>query len=242
MVKLSNIILQIYSWFLKLFYVLDSDIRRDIFIGTTGLIVAIVIFIAEFISSQKYELNKRVLLWKSRIKENTILCIFVLFIMFIFSIIKSTYTNQNEEVILIQFNELYVVLQFILNALIVFSMYRTIRMFFIAVKINTNKEYFSRQLDEYIHNRSMQIKKELSKKQKKDYKSSSNHFQKYIDKNEFFSNNLEGIGIDYTPIRSEKKGIIKSVNHKYINKLLNIMKERQLDYSNNEPSEKNKID
>lgn len=241
MVQLSNVIVQIYSWFLKLFYVLDSDIRRDIFIGTTGLIVAIVIFIAEFISNQKYELNKRVLLWKSRIKENMILCISVLFIMFIFSIIKSTYTNQNEEVILIQSNELYVVLQFILNSLIAFSMYRTIRMFFVAVKINTNKEYFSRQLDEYIRNRSIQIKKELSKKQNKDYKSGAKYFQKYIEKNEIFSNELEEIGIDYTPIRSEKKGIIKSVNYRNINKLLNIMKERQLDYSNNEPAEKNKI-
>ena len=44
--------LKIYEFLLNLLYILDSDIRRDIFIGVTGLMVAIIIFI-EYILSNK---------------------------------------------------------------------------------------------------------------------------------------------------------------------------------------------
>ena len=78
---------KIYEFFLKTSYILNSDIRRDIFIGVTGLTVAIIIFIAEAISNKKYELEKRVILDKTKIINNMRFCILILFTMFASSIV-----------------------------------------------------------------------------------------------------------------------------------------------------------
>ena len=51
-----DIVLKLHEFLLNISYILNSDIRRNIFIGITGLMVAIIIFIAEIISSKKYEL------------------------------------------------------------------------------------------------------------------------------------------------------------------------------------------
>ena len=104
------IFFKIYELLLKISYILNSDIRRDIFIGITGLTVAIIIFIAEVISSKQYELEKRVILSKINIINNMKFCIFIYFIMFLSSIVKSTYDSPNE-IIYIQSDVLYIILQ-----------------------------------------------------------------------------------------------------------------------------------
>ena len=58
---IDDAVLKLHKFLLNISYVLNSDIRRDIFIGVTGLMVAIIIFIAELISNKKYELEKRVI-------------------------------------------------------------------------------------------------------------------------------------------------------------------------------------
>ena len=58
------------NFIIRLLTTLDSDIRRDIFIGVTGLMIAIIIFIAEIISNKDYDLEKRVILNKTKIISN----------------------------------------------------------------------------------------------------------------------------------------------------------------------------
>ena len=48
--------------------VLKKDYISNIYIGVTGILVAIVIFIAEVIKDQNNELNKKVILYKTNIK------------------------------------------------------------------------------------------------------------------------------------------------------------------------------
>ena len=58
--------------------VLKQDYISNIYIGVTGILVAIVIFIAEVIKDQSNELNKKVILYKTNIK-NYIIDILVIF-------------------------------------------------------------------------------------------------------------------------------------------------------------------
>lgn len=67
------------NFIIRLLTTLDSDIRRDIFIGVTGLMIAIIIFIAEIISNKDYDLEKRVILNKTKIISNMKFCIIVFF-------------------------------------------------------------------------------------------------------------------------------------------------------------------
>ena len=53
--------------------ILEQDYISDVYIGVTGILVAIVIFIAEVIKDQNNELNKKVILYRTNIKENIIL-------------------------------------------------------------------------------------------------------------------------------------------------------------------------
>ena len=57
--------------------VLKKDYISNIYIGVTGILVAIVIFIAEVIKDQNNELNKKVILYKTNIKYYIIYILFI---------------------------------------------------------------------------------------------------------------------------------------------------------------------
>ena len=234
--------LKLYELLLKISYILNSDIRRDIFIGITGLTVAIIIFIAEVISSKKYELEKRVILSKTNIINNMKFCIFIYFIMFLSSIVKSTYDSPNE-IIYIQSDVLYIILQLTINVLILVFMYKTFNLFKISVKLNIDKEYFNKELDSYVNKRSVEIEKEASKKSLKNIKKLKQDFENYLEKRNSLSNDSLGVGFSeevYTPIYTNKRGIIKNYNYKTIDTIIesidNVSIEETMDYHpNNEP-------
>lgn len=84
------------NFIIRLLTTLDSDIRRDIFIGVTGLMIAIIIFIAEIISNKDYDLEKRVILNKTKIISNMKFCIIVFFLFLIASLVESPYKIPKE--------------------------------------------------------------------------------------------------------------------------------------------------
>ena len=49
---------------------LDCDTRTNIYIGVTGILIAVVIFIAEIISNKKIEIYKNLVLEKTRLIKN----------------------------------------------------------------------------------------------------------------------------------------------------------------------------
>jgi len=166
---ISDVFLKLYEFLLNISYILNSDIRRDIFIGITGLMVAIIIFIAEVISNKKYELEKRVILSKTNIINNMKFCIFIYFIMFVSSIVKCSY-DYPTEIVYIQCDVLYIILQLTINVLILVFMYKTFNIFKISVKLNIDKEYFNIELDNYVNKRSIEIENEANKKSLKGIK------------------------------------------------------------------------
>lgn len=238
----AALFLKLYELLLKISYILNSDIRRDIFIGITGLTVAIIIFIAEVISSKEYELEKRVILSKTNIINNMKFCIFIYFIMFLSSIVKSTYDSPNE-IIYIQSDVLYIILQLTINVLILVFMYKTFNLFKISVKLNIDKEYFNKELDSYVNKRSVEIEKEASKKSLKNIKKLKQDFETYLEKRNSLSNDSLGVGFSeevYAQIYTNKRGIIKNYNYKTIDTIIesidNVSIEETMDYHpNNEP-------
>ena len=233
---------KIYEFFLKTSYILNSDIRRDIFIGVTGLMVAIIIFIAEVISNKKYELEKRVILSKTDIIKNMKFCIFIYFIMFLSSIVKCSYDSPTDYVY-IQSDVLYIILQLLINFLIVRFMYKTYKIFKISVKLNTDKEYFNKELDNYINQRSMEIEKEACEESLKNIKKLKQDFEKYLIGKNKLSNDAISIGFSedsFIPIYTNKRGVIKNYNYKKIDSIIenidNISSEESKDYlPGNEP-------
>lgn len=235
-------ILKLYKFLLEISYILNSDIRRDIFIGITGLMVAIVIFIAEVISNKKYELEKRVILSKTNIINSMKFCIFIYFIMFISSMIKCSYDSSTKFAYK-QCDVLYIILQLTINVLILIFMYKTFNIFKISVKLNIDKEYFNRELDNYVYKRSMDIEKEASEKSLKNIKRLKQDFENYLkDKNSLSYDSLR-VGFSeslYTPIYTNKRGTIKNYNYKKIDSIIesvdNISNEETKNYHpNNEP-------
>ena len=224
-----------YEFLLKILYILNSDIRRDIFIGVTGLMVAIIIFIAEVISNKKYELEKRVILSKTAIIKNMKLCISIYFIMFISSIVKCSYDSP-KEYFYIQNDALFIILQLLINALILVFMYKTFITFKTAVKLNINKEFFNNELEIYVNRRSFEIDIEIRKERLKNVEKLKQNFENYLKKSNKLSDNIfvfESSNQSYIPIYTNKRGIIKDYNYEKIDSMLANID----DISNEEPKD-----
>ena len=209
------------NFLVRISFVLDSDVRRDIYIGVTGLIIAIIIFIAEVISNKKLEIEKKTILQKTKIKENMVFCIFIYFVMYLSSIINSTYTDLEEQYFTCDL--LFVLLQIIINIMIVVFMYKTIKMFMIALKLNSDNDYFSEEVDKYIYGRTKEIEEKADKISLGDIREKKRIFKEYIKNNKKISDKVLEVGFRddyYAPIYSKKSGIISNYKYKKIDSVL----------------------
>ena len=215
--------LKIYEFLLNLLYILDSDIRRDIFIGVTGLMVAIIIFIADIVSNKEYWLEKRIILSKTDIISNMSFCIFIFLILLISSIVKCSYDLPTKcechlqiECFYIYNDAIFFLLQLLINISILIFMYRTFNVFRVSVKLNTNGEYFNKELTNYINKRSLEVEKLANKQSLKKIKQFKHEFDNYIKKRKNLSSDVldfELIKKLYIPIYANKDGIIKNYNY-----------------------------
>ena len=81
--------------------ILNQDYISNIYIGITGIIVAIVIFIAEAVKEQDNELNKRVVLYYSKLKRNII----IMLVIFVYMLICNSF-EYNEKIVVKSFNNM----------------------------------------------------------------------------------------------------------------------------------------
>ena len=219
---IKNIFVTIYNILLNISCILDGDIRRDIFIGVTGLMVAIVIFIAELISNKKYELEKQLILSKTKIIRNMAFCIFIYFLMYVFSMIKCSNCDL-DKTFYIENDILFVITQLILNTLILIFLYKTFNIFKNSVKLNTDREYFNKELDLYINKAVEEIEEKANNKSLKDIKKIIKKYNKYLKNNNKLSDNSIEVGFSdelYKPIYAHKRGLIKNFNYKKIDSII----------------------
>ena len=152
----------------------DCDDRTNIYIGVTGILVAIVIFIAEIITNKKHEIYKKLILKKTKVIKNVKFMIIVLGMIWISNIFE----KKEQEV-------LYILTQIIINCSIIYSMYKTLKLFTVVIKLNTNETYMNEELDSYIQEEIFLYKKNKKNKENK-YKELKEQFLNYIENSDIF--------------------------------------------------------
>ena len=203
----------------KIFEPLNGSVRIDAFVGIVGVLVAIVIFIAETMNDRKVETQKRFVLEKTRMKGIMTFSILILSL----CIIKELIPYNKECVDL--FKILFFAVELLLNIFICCSIWLTIKLFGIAIKLNTDSDYFSAEYDKYIEKRLMEIHNRNIKNSKKKLKNES--IDKFLkDNKKYFSFDVENID-DYIPIKANKSGIFKSYSCRSLQAIIDKIEEEK---------------
>lgn len=201
----------------NIFEPLNGNVRIDAFVGIVGVLVAIVIFIAETMNDRKVETQKRFVLEKTKMKSIMIFSIFILSL----CIIKEIIPHNKECADL--FKILFFAVELLLNIFICCSIWLTIKLFGIAIKLNTDSDYFSTEYDKYIEKRLMEIHNRNIKNSKKKLKNES--IDKFVkDNKKYFSFDVENID-DYIPIKANKSGIFKSYSCRSLQAIIDKIEE-----------------
>ena len=200
-----------------IFEMLNNSVRLDAFIGIVGVLIAIVIFIAETMNSNKIETQKRFILEQTQMKRTTIVSVIILF----FCIIKQLlpYVSKSEPII----QALFFITELALNILIVYSIYLTIKLFYISIKLNTNSDYFFEEYNNYVEKRLKAIHKKNLEYSSKQVKNES--IEKFVNDNKkYFTFNLNKQK-EYVPIKANKSGIFKSYDCRILQTLIDKIEE-----------------
>lgn len=201
----------------NVFEPLNGSVRIDAFVGIVGVLVAIVIFIAETMNDSKVETQKRFVLEKTKMKSIMIFSIFILSLCIIKEIIP--YNKECVEL----FKILFFVVELLLNIFICRSIWLTIKLFGIAIKLNADSDHFSAEYDKYIEKRLMEIHNRNIKNSKKKLKNES--IDKFVkDNKKYFSFDVENID-DYIPIKANKSGIFKSYSCRSLQAIIDKIEE-----------------
>ena len=219
--------------------ILKQDHIYDIYIGVTGIIVAIVVFIAEVVKDQNNELNKKVILSKTSIKKNIIfvLCIFLYMLI-------ANMLNFDTDACLCNWNNiLYLITRAILIILVLISINNTRKMFLNALKLNTEKDCFNKELEKYVYDKVLKLETRASNKESKKHKNEEIEFRKFIKKQEIYFNDETKIKdkSDYEAIYPIKNGIIGNYDYKKLNDLANYFINQKMSEENYITNNKNII-
>ncbi|MGP1608747.1 MAG: hypothetical protein ACTTGJ_02755 [Clostridium sp.] len=207
--------------------ILNQDYISNIYIGITGIVVAIVIFIAEAVKEQDNELNKRVLLHYSKLKRN----ITIMLVIFVYMLISNS-LKYNENIELKSFNNIcYLIIHTILFMSTIYAIVITGKMFFIALKLNTEKNYMNKKIVDYVYNRTKVLEKnEVNKIVKRE----NEKLKTFIDSQTIFFSIKQNEKLDekYIPIYSPKIGFIKSYNYEKFTEMVNMYEEEKQNEEN----------
>jgi len=210
--------------------ILEQDYISNVYIGVTGILVAIVIFIAEVIKDQNNELNKKVILYRTNIKENIIDVLLIFFYMLIIKMLKY---NQDSDICNF-YNIIYLIAHGLLLGFVIMSIYKTGKMFWIALKLNTEKDYFNEELEKYIYEKAIELEKRANNKNNKKHKKEEIEFRKFLKEQEIYFNDESKIkdNSDYEPIYPIKNGIIGKYDYKKLIELSNYFSNQKISEEN----------
>lgn len=204
----------------NVFEPLNGSVRIDAFVGIIGVLVAIVIFIVETMNDRKVETQKRFVLEKTKIKGVMTFSIFILSLYIIKEVIP--YNKDCADF----FKILFFIVEFLLNIFIWCSIWLTIKLFGISIRLNTDSDYFSSEYDKYIKKRLREIHNRNIKNSKKKLKNESiDEFVK--DNKKYFSFEAENID-DYIPIKANKSGIFKSYSCRSLQAIIDKIEEENM--------------
>ena len=188
---------------------LDSDIRVNVYIGITGLLIAIVVFVAEIISNKKIEINKRLMLEKTNI-VNSIKRMIIALTMIWFGGLISPEDNKIA----------YVFSQITIDITILYSMIEIFKLFWEVIKLNTNQEYFDNELEKYIYDK-VELNIKDKQKDKNELDKQNEKFMRFIKQSQIFEYEPYPFIIEdeYDTLQSNEYGYIYSYNYYILNKV-----------------------
>lgn len=214
--------------------ILKQEYISNIYIGVTAILVAIVIFIAEIIKDQKNELNKKVILDKTHIKENIIDVLMIFFYMLIVNMLGY---NENAKDLFWD-NIWYFITHTFLLIFVIMYTYKTGRMFLITLKLNTEKDYFNKELEKYIYEKALRLEKTANKKFNKKHKKEEKEFNEFIKEQDIYFKDESIIkgNSNYEAIYPIKNGILGTYDYDKLKELANyftIQKNAKENYDGN---------
>lgn len=214
-----------YDLVLTILTKLDSDIRLNVYIGVTGLMISIIVFIADLISNNEYELEKKLILKKTKIVQTIFWCIAIFFMLVSFPLVASNYnSSENIKNAIVNCNLLYIALQLILNFFITVFMIKVYYIFKTTVNLKSNSEYFNSELNKFVEDKVSNLDKESMEASLSDKEKLEQEFKRFIKKNNEVSDTSTIEVFDeelYVPIVSNRNGIIKSYNYDSIESIIN---------------------
>lgn len=217
--KLLENIYYFIVWVNKnIFTPLNGNTRIDAFIGILGMLVAIVIFVAETMNDKNAETQKRFILEKTKMKSVMVFSVVILSLCILKEIIP--YSDKHFVQIIYFFEES------LLNAFICYSIFSTLKLFKIIIKLNTDSDYFLAQYDEYIKNRLNTIHKRNIKVLNKSLKNES--VNKFVKENKkYFSFRIKNVD-EYVEIKANKSGIFKSYSCRALQAIIDKIDEESM--------------
>lgn len=196
----------------KIYVPLNKGTKVEIFIGISGVLIAIVIFIAENMQSSKLETQKKFVLEKTNMKNIMISTIVVLVLCILNEIIP--YSQNNTIAIEI----IFFLWETTLNALIIKSICLTIMLFKTSIKLITETEYYNEEYDKYIKNRLEKLHK--IRVNTSNLNAQRENTEKFISENKkYFTNNSENLD-EYIPIKANSYGIFRGYNCKTLQTII----------------------
>ena len=140
-------------------------------------------------------------------------------------------------------NILYLITHAILIILVLISIYNTGKMFLTALKLNTEKDYFNKELEKYIYDKVLKLETRASNKESKKHKNEEIEFREFIKKQEMYFNDETKIKdkSDYEAIYPIKNGIIGNYDYKKLNDLANYFINQKISEENYITNNKNII-
>jgi len=205
---------------------LDCDTRIEVYIGITGLLIAIVIFAAEIITSKRIEINKKLILKKTKIVESIKKMIIALAMIWIGGLITPEYSKVA-----------YVFTQIIIDVTIVYSMIEIFKLFLEVIKLNTNQEYFDTELEKYIYDK-VELNIKDKQKDNNELDRQNEKFMEFIKQSEVFEYEPYPFIIEeeYDTLQSNEYGYIYSYNYYMLNKIEDNLKVKAKSNTNLEKS------
>jgi len=201
----------------------NGSVRIDSFIGIVGVIIAIVIFVAETMNDTNIESQKKFVLTKTKMKKSMILSVLIL----AFCIIKQLlpYNNKCSDLIKI----IFFFLEFSLNILIIWSISLTIRLFVVSIKLKAESKFFYEEYYKYIKSRLEKIHRQKIKSSNK--KIDKDSIKRIIKENEKYFTTSEINLKCYIPVKANKSGIFKSYSTRALQTIIDKIEEKEINNS-----------
>ena len=145
-------------------------------------------------------------------------------------LIVNMFKYNNENSICDFYNIIYLITHSVLLVFVIISICITGKIFWVTLKLNTEKDYFNEELERYINEKAIDLERRANNKNNKKYKKEEIEFRKFLKEQEIYFNDETIIkeNPEYEPIYPGKNGIIGKYDYKKLIDLANYFNNQKI--------------